>query len=754
MPQTNPQSDQAKYLEHLVQNIPHQPGVYKMKDKDNRIIYIGKAKDLRNRVGSYFKNSTDKGMRTLKMVEQIADIEYIIVGSDLEAIILETNLIKELRPKYNILMKDDKSYVYIKITVNEEYPRIYLVRKVNKDKARYFGPKTATHKVIKTLKILKSIFPFRNCTLAMDYNVRHDGNTDKPLSTSQMQYHINHCLGPCITSVSAPIYRQMIEQVIGFLQGKHEEIIAKVKEDMLRAATEKKFEIAGALRDKLKAVEEIVETQRISDPHQKDLDIINYCEQDNKIYFVLFQLRSGKLIGQEQFVFKGEEIQKEDILSSLLEQYYEKAADLPNQVLLPENIEDTDSIADWLTQMKGTKVQIIVPERGKKNHLLDLALSNAQSFARQSQVKWQGHEKGNRDQAMTDLQKLLNLEKPPIRMECYDISHFAGTETVSSMVVFEKGFPKKEDYRHFKLHQQTSGEPNDFASMEETLTRRLKYLRPSIAAAEFKIIKSTKKELIQIAKRLKIKKLPTSDLHTIKKDKKWIGFVEVINTANKKVLINKISLEKDQKIDLNQLIKKLVGKYKVARIYLSTTKNEVPKFEEVGCQKVQKIPDVFKIKPGQQVLVYDKNKYIEDKSFKKTPDLIIIDGGKGQLSSALKPLTAAKLNIPIISLAKREEELYLPNNSTPIKLAQNNPILLMIKHIRDESHRFAVTYHQKLRLKATTSSVLDTIFGLGPELKMKLLQKFGSVENIKLASESDLSEVVGAKITKTLKSSL
>ena len=744
-----------KYLEHIIRNLPHKPGVYKMKNSEGHIIYVGKAKDLKSRVSSYFQNTSDKGMRTMKMVEQIADIEYTVVGSELEALILETNLIKELRPKYNVLMKDDKNYVYIKITVQEPYPRIYLVRKVSKDKSRYIGPKTSAHKVIKTLKVLKRVFPFKNCSMAIDYGIHGENKKSMQMTEANLRYHIKHCIGPCITSVKPEEYRKIISQVIEFLEGKHEEIIRKIQEEMMKAASEKKFEIAAAIRDKLKAVEEIIEPQRISDPHLKDFDIINYAEQDEKVYFNLFQLRNGKLIGQENFIFKtapDNEKEDRDALTAFLEQYYEKTMDLPKEVLIPHEIDDLDTMESWLSHMKGQKVRLIVPERGKKNHLLELSYENAKSFARQSQVKWQGTERDNRDKALQELQDLLNLPSLPKRLECYDISHFGGTETVGSMVVFENGFPKKEDYRKFKLHQEQSGAPNDYASMEETLLRRLKYLKPSIVETGLTVQKARKKEKAAMAQKLEIKELAGNQIYVIKKEKKLAGFVHIVTFQSKKTLIS--NMETEAIPDLHIFIKKILEKTKTRRLYFACPKSQQGTYEEAGFQYLQKIPDEFPRQPDKAYLVYDRTKYVEDKSFKKTPDLMVIDGGKGQLYSALKALSKYGLSMNIIAIAKKEEEIFLPGKPDSIRLEKNDPILHLIQHIRDEAHRFAVCYHKNLRLKATTGSILDTIFGMGPGLKMKLLKKFGSLEGIKNATMHDLAQIVGHKLAMKVKQQL
>jgi excinuclease ABC subunit C len=743
-------NNKKQYLAHILQNIPHKPGVYKMKDGQGNIIYVGKAIDLKNRVSNYFNNSP-KETRTEKMVENIRDIDYTVVDSDLEALILESNLIKELRPKYNILLKDDKNYVYLKITVNELYPRIYIVRKVAKDKAKYYGPKTAAYKLINTLKLLKRIFPFRNCQLAMDFSV-HGQSKYKNMSPAQLEYHRKHCIGPCITSVTPEEYRKTINQVIAFFEGKHEGIIRQIKEDMIKAAQEKKFEVAASIRDKLKAIEDITEQQRVSDPNLRDLDIINYFPQDDNIYFNLFQIRGGKLINQENFIFKATNengtaaAEDPDALESFLEQYYEKATDIPPEILVPHTIEEQGTMEEWLTEMKGQKVAIKIPERGKKNHLLDLSYENAKSYARQSMIKWQGAAKDTREKALKELQNILKLPEPPLRLECYDISHLGGTDTVGSMVVFEHGFPKKEYYRHFKLHQQA---PDDYASMQEILTRRLKYLKPALEAKDLNIRNPKKEELLLIAKELKAKKLPVKTFFAIEKDDKYAGFVQIFMTADKKALIEKMHGAQQQ--DFSFLIRKTAEKLKVKRIYVECDNKDKICLEEAGCQSIAKIPDTIPKRKGKTVIVYDKNNNIQDKSFLKTPDLMIIDGGKGQLGIAAATLKKYGLKLPLISIAKKEEEIFLPGNPISIQLAKNDPVLHLIQHIRDESHRFAITFQRSLRFKTTTTSFLDQIYGLGPQLKKRLLQHFKSPENIRNATEAEIAKIAGPKLAAKIK---
>lgn len=753
----NTEQNREEYLKHLLKNLPHHPGVYKMKDKDGTIIYVGKAKDLKNRVSSYFNKSNDQTPKTQKMVEQIIDIDYTIVDSELEALILETNLIKELRPKYNILMKDDKNYVYIKITVNEDFPRIMIVRKVLKDKARYFGPKTAQHKVDSLLKILKKLFPYRHCQLDINYerplqqgeitnpNTRHKVTVSHAtIKYPCLDYHIKRCVGPCIGTVSKEEYRAIIDQIIRFLEGKQLEIIDHIKNQMMQAAAEKKFEQAAKLRDKLTQIEELMEKQKISEPTHHNVDVIGYVSIDNRAYFNLFQIREGKLINQENFILGADAINDDELISSFLEQYYESATDLPAEILIPSQIDSPETMELWLTNMKGSKVKITVPQKGKKDNLLDLSYKNAESYAKQMQVKWQGAEKQDRTEALKELQKILNLPTPPKRMECYDISHNQGTETVSSMVVFENGFPKKEDYRRFRLHQQTPGKPDDFASMKETLSRRLKYLKPGAEELRVQIRKfpEDKAKIQKELKELKIKPVKNNIYVPVTKQKNTVAALILSEPVKGKFVIEKIQPPLNQN-DLVLSVKKILEKLKTGRIYITVATKEVAIWEESGFQQIYKNPDSIKVKSGKTLLVFDKNKYESDKSFEQKPDLIIIDGGKGQLNMAVEAAQILKITIPFISIAKREEEIFIPGQKTSLLLPEQSPILHLIEHLRDEAHRFAVSYHHNLRSHVLMSSSLDLISGIGPALKAKLLAKYGSVENIKSASVNDLSEIIG-----------
>ena len=519
---------------------------------------------------------------------------------------------------------------------------------------------------------------------------------------------------------------------------------------MHRAAEDRKFEVAAAIRDKLQAIEDIMEHQRISTPDHKDLDVINYVVADERIFYNLFQIRSGKLINQENFELKAhganpDQTHDPEALSDFLHQYYEKATDLPQEFLIPEEIQDQEAMETWLTEMKGHKVKILVPQRGRKNKLLALSHKNALSFSKQSKVKWQGHQKSDRDKALQKLAEVLNLESPPKRLECFDVSHFSGTQTVSSMVVFHNGFPFKADYRKFKLHQETSGSPDDFKSMEETLSRRLRHLKPSIESKQIRVLKTTKKDL----KDREVQE--NTHYFTIKKEKEPIGSIHILETSKKKFLIQHFELKEE--LDLRLLSKKITQKLKTKRLYSACPDDQIKPFEEAGYIPIRKIPDEFP-KTKNTILVYDANKHTVDASFKKKPDLIIIDGGKGQLGAAMKALKKYKLELPIISIAKKFEEIFLPGKAKPIILSKEDPTLRMIQHIRDESHRFAITFHKGLQIKATKSSILDSIYGIGETTKMKLLKHFGSPEAIKNATMYELEQVVGKKNAIKIKEAL
>lgn len=765
-----------KVISHQLKNIPHQPGVYKMKNADGKIIYVGKAKDLYKRVNSYFKKVNQHPPRTQKLVENIADLEYIIVNSDLEALVLETNLIKEYRPKYNILMKDDKNFAYIKITTQEDYPRILVVRKVLKDKAKYFGPKTAASRIYYTLKTLRKIFPYRNCNL----NIEDLGPTENTFEKKRkvkithasikfpcLDLHIKRCLAPCVGRPSKEEYQEIINRIIDFLDGKYQQIIDQLKTKMQEAAQNKRFEQAAKLRDQIASIENIYQDQLVSSPDHLNSDIINYYPEDQKAYFNLFQIRDGKLIDQQNIIIDNPDLETPDteIFGNFIQQFYTDNTNLPAEILLPVELPEQQLLETWLTDLRGHKVKITVPSRGKKDHLLDLSLENAKSFANQSRAKWEGETKPNRELALENLAQILGLPKIPQRIECYDISHLSGTHTVASMSVFENGFPKKDQYRHFKISINTAGSPDDFASMEEVILRRLKYIKPSIQTKGIKVIKkrlitfkklkktteessqSTTEEPVQNPENSEI----SPEVYQVFQDKNPLFEFKVISSNKLKTCLDHFPTPTE---NFDSIIKKILDKFKSKRVYLIIPQNELRQYETLGFQEVQTNTENITLQADQILIVFDKTRNFEDKSFKKVPDLIVIDGGKGQLSHAVKAMRDHHLSIPIISLAKQQEEFFLPGQSNSIRLESNNQSRLMIQHIRDEAHRFAIEYNRKLRSSDYTKSQLEEISGIGKMLTQKLLRKFGSVDNLKNQPESEIAKVVGTKIALKIKSAL
>lgn len=730
-----------QYLQHLLKNIPHQPGVYRMKNSSNEIIYIGKAKDLYKRVNSYFKNIGKHPTRTAKMVEHIADIEYTIASSELEALVLETNLIKAFRPRYNVLMKDDKNFAYIKITTEEDYPRILIVRKVLKDKAKYFGPKTTASRIYSTLNILRKIFPFRTCQLQIeDLGPAPEGDINKKrivkVTKAGIKYpcldlHIKRCLAPCVGKPDKEEYRQLIKKIIEFLEGKYQHIVEELKKQMLVAAKNKRFEQAAKIRDKILSIESIYENQLVSSPERQNIDVINYYSQEDQAFFNLFQFREGKLIDQQNLILKNPHLEDSSseemnqiLLKAFFQQFYSDNTNIPGEILIPHQMEEHQTMGKWLNHLAEHKVNLIVPIKGNKDKLLDLALENAFSFAKQSRARWEGESVDNRDAALEKLAQILALPKLPKRMECYDISHLSGTHTVASMSVFENGFPKPDQYRHFKINLTLrTGASDDFKSIEEVILRRLKYLKPSLATKGFKLTK-------------------TKAGYQISQDKKRLLLLKTISESKLKTYLSPFKLPPQ---NLPEILQKITEKFDSKRIYLTVPAKNLRTMETLGFQKVKIAMPEYPEKAGKITMVYDKTRNYQDNSFKKVPDLIVIDGGKGQLSHAVKAMKDHNLTIPIISLAKKHEEFFLPGQSKSIQLNGTDPTRLMIQHLRDEAHRFAVEYNRKLRQKDYTSSGLEDTPGIGKKISQKLLREFGSMENILNLPTETLAKSIGTK---------
>ena len=679
-------------IQKILKTLPKSPGIYKFLDEDQKVIYVGKANDLSQRVKQYFKKGYEHSTRTRKLVEKISNIETIGVDSELEAVILEHNIIKELQPKYNVIMKDDKSYVYIKIT-KEDFPRIQIVRKPEKDGAKYIGPKTAAHKVKETLKLLKKIFPFRHCNLdiellkenpiRMDGKIRHDVKvTHKVIKYPCIDYHIKRCIAPCIGACSIEEYRKIVDNIENFLEGKADPVLKDLHKQMKDLALEKKFEKAAKLRDKIKKVEEMLEFQKVQTDGQGDQDIINYCITQDKAYFNLFQVRNGKLIDQQNFIFSATDIdepENHEVLEGFLKYYYELATDIPKEIILPHQIENQKVIEGF------TNAKFTIPQKGTKNKLLEMSLNNARIYADRNKTKWQEASEST-VKATEILQKILKIESPLKRIECYDISHLSGTDTVGSMVVFEKGAPKNSHYRKFQI-RSIQGKPDDYKSMEEVLTRRFSKIYQELKQRNFKVKKAAK----------------DSESYLLKDGKENAGSITLIEHNPKVAQLKDLVIDpkyRGSKLGY-KLIREVALKSKAKRLY-GFIKPELKEYYLfAGFEEIKTIPEELKNQHTNNLIpmALDKIKLKKDESFCKIPDLVVIDGGKGQLSVATKVFQNLKLEIPYCSLAKRLEEIFTPDSKTPILLDRHNEALKLLQRARDEAHRFAISYNRNLRSK-------------------------------------------------------
>ena len=588
-----------KQIEEQLKLLPDKSGVYLMKDEFGEIIYIGKAKSLKKRVRSYFR----KGNHTFKtkvLVSNIREFDYIITDTEVEAYILEANLINKYQPIYNIRLKDDKTYPYIKVTVNEDFPRIFKTRLVKNDGARYYGPFTNVNDLYKIIEVLQDIYLLRSC--------RKDLRAEKLEARPCLNYHIGKCLGPCIGAISKEEYREKVEEAIMFLSGQQGELIKRLEKDMYQAADEKNFERAAHLRDSIQALKQLSVQQKVMYGKNINQDVIAVVvNEEGQSCVQLLIIRNGSLIGQEYYIMEGTEGESEkEILESFLPQYYEKIQQLPDELLLSTDIERIDLLEDLLKKRKGKKVSVNIPLIGEKKRLLEMACTNAEENLKKEAIK-EKYKSSRTTEAVEKLGADLKLEKAPYYIEGFDISNIQGTDPVASMVVFKNGQSSKQDYRRFKI--KTVEGPNDFAMMKEVVGRRYRRL-----------------------------------------------------------------LEES----------------------------------------------------------------------KPLPDLILIDGGKGQLSAAIEVLDELGItDISIIGLAEREEEIFLPGRSEPVIIPKNSPALHLLQRVRDEAHRFAVSYHRKLRSRRLTHTMLDDIPGVGPVRRQALLQHFGSLAEIREANISQLKEVEG-----------
>jgi excinuclease ABC subunit C len=583
--------------------LPAKPGVYLFKDKEGKVIYVGKAANLRSRVRSYFGTPSNLPSKIQRLVSNIQDLELVITGSEQEALILECDLIKKHTPRYNASLKDNKSFPYLKIDISEDWPGVCITRRVQKDGARYFGPFANTGSVRKTLRLIKKIFPYRSCSK------RIDGKDKRPC----LDYYIHQCLGPCIGAVEEDEYREVINQVILFLQGKQELILRELDAKMKAAAQRLQFERAALLRDQIDAIENVIEGQRIATTLRGEKDIIGLAQNETLAYVEIFFIRNNKLIGRDHFIMEGTQGDSPgEIMTSFVKQYYASASYTPSLILLQHPVDEPAVLSEWLAQQRGAKVELQVPQRGAKKKLVDTVAENAARGLELAQLKEMKAEVIS--SGLQELKDRLHLPKMPRRIECYDVSNIQGTLAVASMVVLEKGWPKPAHYRRFRIRSVAGAD--DYAMIQETLRRRLK--------------------------------------RGVTGEGAW-GII---------------------------------------------------------------------------------------------PDLVLIDGGRGQLNAALEVTQELGLDsIPVASLAKEKEEVFIPGEPGPVYIPKESPALHILQRARDEAHRFAISYHRKLRRKGFVTSALDNIPGIGPKRKKALLKKFSSVEAIKGASLEELSQMEGMTLT-------
>lgn len=587
-------------IEQKLLDLPSNPGVYIMKSENGQILYIGKAKNLTKRVHQYFGNNSNRTEKVLKLVSKVYDFDYIITNNEIEALVLENNLIKKHKPPYNILLKDDKNYPFIKINTKKNFPTVEVVRKLKADGSKYFGPYMLGVSTKEILDLINCAFPIRKCSL----DIKKVPSSHRPC----LNYHIHQCLAPCAKKVTEEEYSEIIKQIIDFLNGNDKSVAKILEEKMLKASLNEEYELALQYKKKLDTLEKLIRKQVTALPKELNIDIFALSSNGlNTVVSILF-VRSGKLLGSDKQIISDSSLSDEATLSNFIMSFYDKVNYIPDEIVSNLNIEDSDLIVEYLSEKKGRKLNYIVPIQGVRKQLLSMALNNANDYLEKS-ISIQERRENNTLGGLIQLQEFLRLKNIPNRMECYDISHIQGTDKVASMVVFVNGEPCKSHYRKFKI--KTVEGNNDFASLQETLKRRLS------------------------------------------------------------------------------------------------------KFDD------------------------------EDESFSSRPDLLVIDGGKGQLSSVMEIMKELNCDIETISLAKREEEVFVPEKSEPYVLPRNSYALKLLQRIRDEAHRFAITFHRNLRKKRQTTSSLLKIQGVGEKRIKLLFEKFSTLENIKNASESDLNMVEG-----------
>jgi excinuclease ABC subunit C len=597
-------------LEATLRRLPDRPGVYLMKDARGTVIYVGKAQSLRNRVRSYWQKQAagPESQLIRSVIDRIADLEYTLTDSVSEALLLEINLVKRYRPRYNVRLKDDKSYPFIKITWAEEFPRIERTRKLPADGSRYFGPYASATSVDEAMNLIRRLFPFRTCSLDI-----HEGR--QAIERPCLLYHIKRCQAPCVGDVSKADYRAQIEQIEHFLEGRQETVARELRQQMEAASKATEYERAAALRDKIRAIERTMESQKMAAHAATEEDVLGLARQDNQAAVQLFAVRGGKMVGRDVFLLEApRESDDATVLAGFVQQYYERATSIPPAVLVPCLPNDAAALEAYLAGRRGTAVRLRVPRRGEKRELLELATRNAAETLAREHARWLA-DQGKTLVALEELAEALALSAVPLRIECYDISNIGGSQSVGSMVVFEDGRPRTGEYRRFRIKEVQGA--NDFASHQEVLRRRFRRARTGEEGNEEEL--------------------------------RW-----------------------------------------------------------------------------------------------RLPELVVIDGGKGQLSAAKEVLDDLGYHdLAVVGLAKEREEIFLPERDEPVLLPATSPALYLMQRLRDEAHRFAITYHRALRARAATHSAFDDLPGVGPKRRAALLRVFGSAKRVREAPVEQIAAVPG-----------
>lgn len=657
-------------LEAQLKLLPDRPGIYMYRDAAGRVLYVGKARSLKHRVRQYFQASRNLPVKVQLMVPQIDRIEHIVTDNEVEALILESNLIKRFRPKYNIRLRDDKHYPYLRLTVQDQWPRLLIARQMRKDGSLYFGPYTTSQAVYDTLRLMRRIFPLRTC------------NDPSKHPRACLQYHIGRCLGPCLADFQQhEEYAQVVRDAAAFLEGKTEPILNRLRARMELAADNLEFERAAEIRDQIKAVEKVTERQKVISRAMRDQDVIAYARERDEACVQVFFIRQGKLVGRDQFLMANADgMTGGQILAAFIQQHYTRTHFIPPEILTAEEPEDAELLAQWLTAKRAEKVVVHCPKRGEKRKLVEMVAENAEEALAHRRTQRE-RELASTEGALAELQAQLGLPDPPARIECFDISHVQGSDVVASMVVFEDGLPKKADYRRFKIKVDQN---NDFANMAEAVSRRFKR---------------------GLAERAALAEAPP-----------------VAEEEAPETILDQAPLDPELAAELAG-----AGEMEGEALTAAETAGEYA------------AAPVARGAGGQA-----RRGHAADPKFAVFPDLLIIDGGKGQLNAVLEVMADLGVTgIPTFGLAKEEEVLFAPGRPDPIVLPRNSQGLYLLQRLRDEAHRFAITYHRKLHRKSMSRSVLDEAPGIGPKRKQALLRHFGSLRRLKEASLEEVATVPG-----------